>query len=119
MYIEDVTYIDFNGKERTETVMFHMFDTEKIALDIRYPDGLGLTMQRMVDNDDKSGLLDVLMDILKTSYGTRSADGMSFIKDEAKTNTFLNSIAFDKFLMSVYLDSETKGVAVFNAILGE
>lgn len=98
MIKKTITYVDFNGKERTEDFYFHLSlpEATRIVAEFgaRDTDQLSDIMERMIEKQDFKSILDVFDRIVLSSYGKKSVDGRSFVKTEADREAFENSEAY-------------------------
>lgn len=107
MFSKDVKYTDFNGKEQTEKLHFHMMVPEFADLEFN-PTFQGATLSEWVRDGMTSGNMVKIYTIFKllivNSYGRRSEDGATFMKREVWTDQFLNSMAYEEFFVWLVRD---------------
>lgn len=96
MITKTVTYVDFNGLERTETHYFHMSQAECMEFIAKNRTG----------NGDFYSMVTTLKDIILESHGEIGLDGRSFIKDEKATMAFYQSEAYSIIFMELGNDPE-------------
>lgn len=109
MLIRPITYEDFNENEVTETFHFHLAKSEIIDLEVEYKQGYREMIEEIIKTDDRKELVAQFKKIILLTYGVRSEDGKSFIKDEELTKKFAQSAAFE----SLYMEFLTKdGTAI-------
>lgn len=97
-----IPFKDFDGNDRTEVAYFHITKTELtdlVANDTLDPDVL------IQANADGKQTFKMMKTLVELSYGIRSEDGTSFIKDEANLKRFKQSLAYDSFIMSMLTDN--------------
>lgn len=117
MLKKTVTYTDFDGNERTETLHFNLTQTELIDMAMGLPGGVAETL-----GDDPSkldpetagialmnklggqGIINFIKDLVLRSYGEKSEDGRRFIKDEKITKEFSQTLAYDAIIMEFMTD---------------
>lgn len=118
MLKKEITYTDFNGDTRTDTLYFNMTQTELAELDIETGGVLKEKLTRMIANQDAAGLAAFFKAIIIKSYGEKSDDGRYFEKGEdfALGKRFAQSAAFDK--MFVELLSDETGEKIQSFIFG-
>lgn len=95
MIKQTVTYIDFNEKEATEDLYFHLSKMELVNMELSHQGGLSTVLPEMIKSGDMGKVVQMFQDIVLKAYGTRSEDGKRFAKDEAVTKDFMTSPAFD------------------------
>jgi len=115
-----VTYNDFNGKEHTEDLYFHIMAPE--FADLEFNPEFGGSLSDYVRDAMKSGegakVYTFFKMMIVNSYGRRSEDGARFVKKADFTEDFLNSNAYEEFFM--WLVSNSKNAEVFwNGIMPE
>ncbi|QHJ85875.1 MAG: hypothetical protein [Caudoviricetes sp.] len=110
MIKETVTYTDFTGKERTEDLYFHMTlrSFGKLAKnDFRKKGDQALADIRADEDRGIGEVIDVIDELVKSSYGTVKTDEdgtIRFVRNEEKTKEFLDSDAYDAFLAKMISD---------------
>lgn len=80
MLKERLTYIDFDGRERTEDFFFYLSKAEVLELNLGTTGGLEKLLQKIVDAQDNIKIYDLFKEIIRKSYGEKSLDGKYFIK---------------------------------------
>lgn len=101
MYRTDVTYENFDGEQVTETCYFNLTKAEMLQLQLQYPEGYQVYLQRLVDDNNRKAMIDEFKHILAMSYGERSADGRKFIKSEEISNAFMASEAYSELFIKL------------------
>ena len=89
MIKKKVTYIDLDGKEKTEELRFHMNKLEYI----KFVGGIGIELEdkvkELTDNNDVLGMTNLIENLLVVSYG--KMDGKKWTKSEEDQEEFRNS----------------------------
>ena len=125
MLKKTITYVDFNGRERTEDHWFNLTRTELVEFALDLPDGLvdseqpEVTEQAALAVMDKlggRGVFKFIKDLIMKSYGIKSSDGKRFEKTEAITTEFTQTLAFDKLFTELISDDEAAAEFVNNLI---
>lgn len=101
-----INYVDFNNVARTEEYYFHMSETELMELEAGMGGGLSESVKQMIDTEDKAKLIRLVKKIILDSYGEKSLDGRSFIKNEELKNNFEQTAAFSKLFMEIATNDE-------------
>lgn len=106
MLRRDVSYTDFNGNSRTETVYFHLSKTEigrmQVKMDGKYIDHLKM----LVEGKHVEQLYDIFYNLILDSYGEKSEDGSRFVKTPEKRAAFEQSIVFDMLFSELITDMD-------------
>ena len=74
MFKKTITYLDYNGQERTEDFYFNLSKSEMIMLESTTPGGYVAMLQRIIDSKDNTALMKTFTDLIKMSYGVKSDD---------------------------------------------
>ena len=101
-----VTYEDYAGKSRAETVYFNINETELHQLNARYGGSLTETLARIAQTESPKETMDLLMDILRTAYGRMDDDRVHFRKSDEIWEDWVSTPCFDKFFMDVLTDDK-------------
>jgi len=117
MLMKTMKYKNLDGKPVERKLYFHMSEVELLELELR-EDGnsFGAMMNRMVEAENVGGLIREFKKLLLMSYGEKSLDGETFIKDEAATKTFEQSAAYSALFMELALSVEA-GTEFINALI--
>lgn len=108
MLKKTVTYIDYNGTERTEDFYFNMNQVEAIELEYGAIPGKSLTdmLVEMSSTSDAVMIIKLLKEFLLKSYGEKSPDGKRFIKNQDIRDAFEQSPAFPKIYLELASNAE-------------
>lgn len=106
MFKDTVTYEDYNGNMRTETLYFNLSRAEVIQMEMSVNGGLGSFLENIVKSEDMPAIVEQFTKIIKMSYGVKSDDGKRFIKSDEISETFVQSEAFSEFFMKVISDED-------------
>lgn len=115
MKAKQITYIDFNGVERTETHYFNISKRELVKMQAGTDGGLYALMQRAVDAQNETMLAKVYEDLIDMSYGIKTSDGRGFKKSPEILAEFKATGAYEELFLEM-LDAE-KFAAFINEIL--
>lgn len=116
MYKKTITFEDYNGIERTEDFYFNLNESEVTKLELKTPGGLSATLQRIVQKMDGQQIIDAFEDLIKQSYGEKSADGREFRKSPELVEKFMQTEAYNKLFMELCTNSEAAS-EFFNNII--
>ena len=121
MIKKTVTYIDFNGNERTEDFYFNLTQFELAELDLGVSGvggGLLGLLKQIVREKDQRRIVEYFKKIVLMSYGEKSVDGRRFTKSEEIRNGFAPTQAFSKIYMELAQDADA-AAAFVNGIMPE
>lgn len=107
MYSTEVTYIDYNNRERTETLYFNISKIEGMELQFGNDEGLAEYLKKIVKLSDPGKIISAFKEIILFAYGEKSDDGRRFEKSEEISQAFEESPAYETFMMNL-LTSEKK-----------
>ena len=105
MLKKPITYVDYDGNQRTENYWFNLDEAEILELQVRYPGGMSAMLQKMVDELDGAKILATIKEIIMLAYGEKSLDGKYFEKSHEKSVRFTQSRAYSALLMELYRDA--------------
>lgn len=105
MIKKTISYVDFNGTQRNDDYYFHLSVPEATRFAARFGEqGWEAGIKKIIDSGDLREVLDLFEDIILTSYGQKSPDGRTFIKNKEMRENFSNSEAyaqlFEELVMS-------------------
>lgn len=96
-----ITYEDFNGNTVTDTFYFNISKTEIIELEVSYEGGLEAMLKKIVETEDRQGLIHEFKKIILLAYGEKSEDGKRFIKNNELREAFSQTAAFDALFIEL------------------
>ena len=118
MHKETITYIDFNGTERTEDYYFNLSKTEITELEVSTPGGLAEYLQGIVNANDVPELMAAFKKIILAAYGVKSSDGRRLEKGPEISRAFTESPAYDVLFQKFFLSGNATLASDFiNAII--
>lgn len=103
---ETITYVDYNGTERTEDFYFNLTKAEIMEMEMGTTGGLAEMINRIVAAQDAPAIIKIFKDLVLKAYGEKSADGKRFIKSEELSTAFSQTGAYDQLFMKLATDSE-------------
>ena len=116
MLKKTITYVDYNGTERTEDFYFNLSKAELIDLQIGQTGGLESTIDKIVKTKDQSKIIKLFKELILKAYGEKSDDGRRFIKSEELSTAFSQTEAFSELFMTFAQDDKAAAEFV-NGIL--
>jgi hypothetical protein len=116
MISKTITYVDFNGMERTEKFYFNLTEAELVELEVDVEGGMKAILEKIIAENDRKQLWAYFKKVVLMAYGEKSPDGRFFRKNESIREGFAPTEACSKLLME--LTSNTKAASDFiNGIL--
>ena len=106
MFKHNIEYVDFNGNERNEDFYFHLSIPEVTRLEARFGAPVDVYIKTLVENQELAEMLNFLEDIILTSYGRKTTDGKSFIKNQQLRTEFEYSQAYAELFEEMILNPE-------------
>lgn len=105
MLKKTITFIDYDGNERTEDHYFNLSKAEVIEMELGESGGLSKTLEKIVAEQDNVKLMKYFKSIILKSYGEKTADGRRFIKSPELSEAFTQTEAYSELFMEL-MDSE-------------
>ena len=117
MFAKKVKYTDYNDVEHEETFYFNLNRAELLKMLVTENDAtLDQVFEYFRRTRNGKELLKMIEDLIKSSYGIKSADGKSFIKRPEYLEAFVQSEAYVNILTELLNDSD-KAADFFIGIL--
>lgn len=106
MLKKNITYVDYNGTERTEPKYFNLSKAELMEMELGTTGGYAEMIQNIIDAKDTPALIKIFKELILKSYGEKSADGKRFIKSEELSTAFAQTEAYSVLFMELATDAE-------------
>lgn len=106
MLKKTITYTDFNGNERTEDLYFNLTKAEILKMEMSIKGGLAERIKRIISAQDQPAIMEVFDDLITRSYGVKSPDGKTFLKNQALVDEFVQSEAYSVLFMELCTDAD-------------
>lgn len=116
MYIKKIKFKDFNNNEREQDFYFNLRKDELAKLSAKYGQNFENNVRTMAMNDDKAGLYKLFEDLIKSSYGQKSEDGLHFRKSDQIWDDFYDSPAYEALFMEIMSDTDA-AISFFKGIM--
>lgn len=116
MLKKTVTYMDYNGVERTEDFYFNLTKAELMEMELSTSGGMKDRLLKIVDSKDVPALISVFKDILQKSYGEKTPDGRRFIKSQEVLEAFTQTEAYSQIYIELATDADA-AVKFVNGII--
>lgn len=106
MLKKTITYVDYNGNERTEDFYFNLTKAEIMEMEMTTSGGFAEMLQRIVAAQDAPTIVKVFKDLVLKAYGQKSPDGKRFIKTEELREEFSQTEAYSQLFMELATDAD-------------
>lgn len=101
MFVKKIKYTDYNGTEREEKFYFHLNKAELMKMQFSVKGGFEAHLKRLLETQNEPEIMKIFEDFVDKTYGVKSPDGKSFIKDEQILNEFKQTEAYSEFFMEL------------------
>ena len=106
MLKKDITYVDFNGVERTEPFYFNLTKAELVEMEMGISGGLTALIKRVSETNNTPELIRIFKSLILKSYGEKSLDGKNFMKNNTIREQFESTEAYSVLFMELATDAE-------------
>jgi hypothetical protein len=111
-----MTYVDFDGNERTEDFYFNLTKAEVMEMEMGTTGGMAQMLQKIVAEQDAKRIVEAFKEIVLKSYGEKSPDGKRFIKSKELSDAFSQTEAFSDLFIGLATDANA-AAAFINGIV--
>ncbi len=116
MLKKTVTYVDYNGVERTEDFYFNLSKAEVAEMELSVEGGFSKMLEEIVKSNDNARIIELFKEMVLKAYGEKSADGRRFVKSKELAEAFSQTEAYSEIFMELALD-EKAATAFVNGIM--
>lgn len=116
MLKKTVTYMDYNGVERTEDFYFNLSKAEVAEMELSVEGGFSKMLEEIVKSNDNARILELFKEMVLKAYGEKSADGRRFVKSKELAEAFSQTEAYSEIFMELAMD-EKAAAAFVNGIM--
>ena len=116
MLKKTVTYVDYNGVERTEDFYFNLSKAEVTEMELSIEGGFSKMLEEIVKSNDNARILELFKEMVLKAYGEKSADGRRFVKSKELAEAFSQTEAYSEIFMELAMD-EKAAAAFVNGIM--
>lgn len=117
MLKKTITYIDYNGVERTEDCYFNLSKAELMEMEMSISGGLTEMIEKVVATKDAPAIIKIFKELVLKAYGEKSADGKRFEKKNgALAEAFAETEAYSQIFMELATDAD-KAAEFVNGIM--
>lgn len=106
MIKKPVTFMDYDGVERTETYYFHLNKFEWLELEAYTKGGLIENLEHALETNNAKKTIDLLKKIILRAYGEKDPETGSFEKDDDRAIRFSRTEAFSALFYELAYDEE-------------
>lgn len=101
MIKKTITYVDYNGNQRTEDFYFNLNKAELMRMELGVKGGMTEMMNRMIAAQDAPAMMEVFEDLVRKSYGVKTPDGRGFDKDPKHFEAFKSTEAYSELFVEL------------------
>jgi hypothetical protein len=94
MFKHNIEYNDFNGNPRKEDFYFHLSKPEVLRIEAEIGNDIKSYTEELVATQNLKDMLSFLEKMLLNSYGKKTTDGKSFVKNKELREEFEYSNAY-------------------------
>ena len=116
MLKKTITYVDYNGMERTEDFYFNLSKAEVAEMELSVQGGFSKMLEEIIASKDNVQIVNLFKQMVLKSYGEKSPDGRRFIKSEEISQAFAQTEAYSEIFMELALN-EDKAAEFVNGIM--
>ena len=106
MLKKTITYVDYNGVERTEDKYFNLSKAEIMEMELSTTGGLAEMITKIVAAQDTPALIKIFKSLILKAYGEKSPDGKRFIKSEELSTEFSQTEAYSQLFMELATNAD-------------
>lgn len=112
MLKKTITYVDYDGNERTEDFYFNLSKAECAEMEHSADGGLSRVIEKLVSTKDMKRIIEIFKEIVLRAYGEKSPDGKRFIKTPELREAFTQTEAYSILFMELAQDANAAAVFV-------
>lgn len=116
MLKKTVTYVDYNGVERTEDFYFNLSKAEVAEMEMSVEGGFSKMLEEIVKSNDNVRIMELFKQMVLKAYGEKTPDGKRFVKSKELSEAFSQTEAYSEIFMELALD-EKAAAAFVNGIM--
>lgn len=105
MHKETITYVDYNGEERSEDFYFNLNSGEVIKLQMLTKNGVDGYIEKIINEHDQKKITKFFCKIIKMTYGVKTLDG-GFDKSKKIFKKFESSEAYSVLFTRLATDAD-------------
>ncbi|MEG1523834.1 MAG: hypothetical protein RR475_02280 [Clostridia bacterium] len=112
MLKKTITYVDYNGLERTEDFYFNLSKAEIMEMEMSTTGGLTEMISKIVSAQDAPAIIKVFKDLVLKAYGEKSPDGKRFVKNKEIADAFSQTEAYSQLFMDLATNADAAAAFV-------
>lgn len=116
MIKKTVTYVDYNGVERTEDFYFNLSKAEVAEMELSVEGGFSKMLEKLIASKDNVQIVNIFKEMVLKAYGEKSPDGKRFIKSKELAEAFSQTEAYSEIFIELALNEEA-AAAFVNGIM--
>lgn len=116
MLKKTITFLDFNGNERTEDHYFNLMKSECVEMMTSVNGDFEEMINQIISSKNGALIMKTFKEIIMKSYGIKSLDGKRFEKSEEISKAFSETEAYSTLFMELCTDADAAAKFV-NGIL--
>lgn len=105
MLKKTMTYIDYEGEERTEDFYFNLSKAELTEMDLTTEGGLEKVINKIIAEKNNKEIVELFKDLILKAYGEKSLDGKRFIKSKELRDAFMQTEAYSNLFIELLSDA--------------
>lgn len=98
-----IEYKDFDGVPQAEVHYFNISNSELIEMESTNVQAM---LKKIVEDQDKEGLIREMKRFILMSYGIKSEDGKRFMKSTSISDDFAQTAAYDALFLELCTDED-------------
>lgn len=114
MFKKTIKYKDFDGNDVEEDFYFHLSKADLMKLNAN--GDIEDQLKQIMASKDNKAILQKFEDFIRMSVGIRSEDGRRFIKTADAQSQFLDSPAYDEFLVELLTNANMAAEFIRNLV---
>ncbi|NLD46404.1 MAG: hypothetical protein GX660_04295 [Clostridiaceae bacterium] len=101
MVKKTITYIDYDGNERTEDFYFNLTKAEVAEMEYSEAGGLSKVIEKISATKDSKKIIEIFKELILKAYGEKSLDGRRFIKTQELRDAFSQTEAYSDLFVEL------------------
>lgn len=116
MLKKTITYLDYNGVQRTEDFYFNLSKPEIVKMQASVKGGYDVQLKSIAANLNGGQIMEFFEELIFKAYGEKSEDGRRFMKSEEISKSFMETPAYEKMFEELVTDDKSAADFV-NAVM--
>jgi len=112
MLKKTISYVDYDGNQRTEDFYFNLSKAEIAEMEMTTSGGLDKVISQIIAEQDGKRIIELFKDLILRSYGKKSPDGKRFIKNQELRDEFSQTEAYSDLFMELATDADAAAAFV-------